>query len=311
MHPRVAPDGSERAWLASLAGATVGLVILAALGPTGLLLPRRTTCLLGTLEGTYTIWTLETPLNKPPGVNVSMWAQQGAYGFTFTSGSLTVGALRPIEASGGGWGDDGPFAGIFAVGIELNWSVYGVRNESQVEVPSDPCTQPYVAEASESPVSSCGGPIVLPLVNNSSDLVEPNVWNGTGISHTNCLSATPGAYLWFDTSFHADGTGADAPVSWDLCGRTGSFPLTLPGVAQVPISVYVPDAGGEIQARGFESWLGNPTGGFPLSEYSAEYSVPGGWLWMLAPVGPTSSRINTTTPGAPLPALLAFTQSPC
>lgn len=311
MHSGGAWGGRRRTWLASLVGATVGLVIVAGFGPTGLVLPRGTTCILGAPVGNFTIWTLETPLNKPPGVNVSMFGQDGAYGFTFTSGSLRVGAIQPSNGPSGGWGDDGPSAGIFAMGVELNWSVYAVKNVSEVDVPSAPCTQPYVAKASASPVSQCGGLLIVPLVNNSSDLVEPHVWNGSGISHSSCVEATPGAYLWFDTSFHAGGTGAEAPVSWDLCGQRGAYPLTLPSVAQVPISVNVPDGGSEIRASGFESWLGTPTGGFLSDAYSAEYSVPGGWIWMLAPVGPASSRINITTPGAPLPAMLAFVQSPC
>jgi hypothetical protein len=300
--PRVSLPRS-RVLAAVFAGVTVGIVLLAGVGPGGLFLPRVTVCQLGARIGNYTIWTLGTPLNKPPGVNVSTAADYGAYNFTFSSGSLTVGALH-LSTAGGGWFDDSPSAGISAQGIQLNWSVFSVRNVSQVGGFAGPCTQAYAAEAAASPVQACGGFVTVPLANNTSDLVEPHVWNGTGSGWPTegCLPTTPGAYYWFDTSFHPNATGAAAPVSLNLCGRPGSVRLDVGGVARVPIVVSVPYAGHQISAAGFETWIST------VSLWTANYTVPGGWLWMIAPVGPVSSPMNTT---AEQPALVAFERLPC
>jgi hypothetical protein len=240
-------------------------------------------------------------MNKPPGVNVSVQSDYGAYNFTFSSGSLTVGELHTSSGSSG-WAYDGPSAGIEALGYQRNWSFFSVRNVTQVGGSAGPCSQAYVAEATASPVQSCGGPVTVPLANNTSDVVEPHVWNGTGVPVSGCLKATPGAYYWFDTSFNPNATGPAAPVPLNLCGSARSVPLVVDAAARVPIIVYAPYDGREISATGFETWVSSTA--YP----TANYTVPGGWLWMLAPVGPVSSPMNPT---AELPALAAFVRLPC
>jgi len=299
------------AWACVLAGVSVAVVLVVGVGPSGLLLPRVTTCELGTPLGTYTVWTLSMPLNKPPGVNVSATAESGAWNFTFTSGSLTVGALRPGNGAGG-WGDDGPLAGISAQALEMNWSVFGVENTTTIGGPSGACTQPYVAEEYGVPVVGCGGFVTLPLANNSSDDVEPHVWNGTGSGweRTGCLPATSGAYIRFDTAFHTNGSGASAPVRWNLCDRRGDFPLVVSPQAEIPVVVNVPFGGREVTANGFESWQGgeySSTG--PIGGTTANYTVPGGWVWMITPVGPVSAPLDPGT--GSLPALVAFERLAC
>jgi hypothetical protein len=294
-----------------VAGAVVAVVVVVGFGPPGLLLPRVTVCALGAPIGTYTIWTLDQPLNKPPGVNVSATAESGAWNFTFVSGSLTVGALHPGN-SAFGWGADGPMAGISSMGAEINWTVFGVSNTSVIGSAPGSCTQPYVAEEDLAQAPPCGGFVTIPLANNSSDAVEPHVWNGTGETSWNpasCPHATAGAYIWFDTSFHAEASGVSAPVSWDLCGQSGEFPLILAASAEIPVVVNVPYDGREVAVHGFESWLGGQFRLFgPSGGTTANYTVPGGWTWMLAPVGPVSIALN---PGAYLPSLVAFERLPC
>ena len=303
---------SSHLWLSALGGVVVAAVIVVGVGPPGLLLPRVTVCALGAPLGTYTMWTLDMPLNKPPGVTVSAYAEQGAVNFTFVSGSLTVGALRQDNRDSGGWGDFSTNAGISSMGDEINWTVYGVRNTSQIGGSAGACTQPFVAEEAREPVPSCGGFVTLPLANNASDVVEPHAWNGTGETSwdpASCPPATPGAYLWFDTSFHAEGSGIAAPAPYDLCGLNGSYPLIVTAPAQIPVVVNVPYGGREISIRGFESWQGGAFDPFsPIGGTTAYYSVPGGGNWMLSPVGPSSVGL---VPTGYLPALVAFEELPC
>jgi len=307
---------TRQRWEFVLVGAVVAAVIVVGIGPPGLFLPRATTCQLGAEVGTYAIWTPDTPLNKPEGVNVSVLVTAGGWNFTFTSGSITVGVLHPSGATSSGWGNYGPSSGISMQGTLNNWSFYHVTNTSVLGGTSDPCTQPYVAELGLPPVDNCGNFVTLPMQNSTNDSVEPHVWNGlwgpndTYSEPTSCPGATPGAYVWFDTSFHAVGTGADAPVRWDLCNQTGTATLNVPGVAEVEVTVYAPYAGHEISASGFETWTGSAQSfvATPLIEYTATYGVPVGWTWLLAPVGPTSVPIN---PDAPLPSLVAFEQEAC
>jgi hypothetical protein len=230
-----------------------------------------------------------------------MYAMDGSDNFTFSSGSLTVGGFHP-SGSSAGWSDEGAASGISAVGEEVNWTFYSVENVTHIGGPSGPCTQPYVAETPG--VMGCWASVTIPLANNTSDSVEPHVWNGSGLigSHR-CVPTTPGAQYSFDTSFHDDGTGNYSPVYWDICGDKGEHILNLTSVANVPITVSAIYNGHEISTIGFDSWFsgidGRPT---------ASYSVPGGVLWILAPVGPSSGVISY---GSSLPALLAFEQGSC
>jgi hypothetical protein len=255
-------------------------------------------------------------LNKPEGVNVSVAAQTGGWNFTFASGSVTVGSIHPSGLSAGGWGDGNPASGISMQGTLVNWSFYGVHNASVIGTSSNPCTQPYVAEMGYPPTQQCGGFVTIPLADNASDVVEPHVWNGKlGLNSSapeppNCPPATPDAYIWFDISFHENATGALAPVQWNLCNLTGSRPLDLPGVAEIPVVVYAPYEGHEISATGYQTWIGLPNGGATpgIELWTASYTLPAGWLWMLSPVGPTPTPIN---PEMPLPSLVAFERLAC
>ena len=307
---------ARRRWGFVLVGAVVAVVLVMGVGPPGVFLPRVTVCQLGPLVGTYAIWTPDTPLNKPEGVNVSALVVNGGWNFTFSSGSLTVGAIHPSGDTGGGWGDYGPSFGVSMQGTLNNWSFYLVDNSSVIGSVSNPCTQEYVAEMGLPPYSDCGGLVTLPLENNTSDAVQPHVWDGklgpndSGSEPPSCPGATPGAYVWFDTSFHPNATGASAPVRWNLCNQIGTAQLYVPGVAEVPVTVYAPYAGYEISASGFETWTGSAqsVADLPVIIYTATYGVPEGWTWLLAPVGPTSVPIN---PDAPLPSLVAFEQEAC
>ena len=303
-------------WVFSVIGALVAVVLVVGIGPPATFLPRATVCQMGALVGTYAIWTPDTPLNKPEGVNVSAAAQAGGWNFTFSSGSVTVGSIHPSDLSAGGWYDGNPAAGISMQGTEVNWSFYSVHNTSVIGTSSNPCTQPYIAEMEFPPVQQCGGFVTIPLIDNTSDVAEPHVWNGKlGLNSSspeppNCPPATPGAYIWFDISLHENGTGALAPVQWNLCNLTGSFPLILPGVAEIPVVVHAPYQGREISATGFETWIGLPNGGDgPGTElWTAGYTVPAGWLWMLAPGG---SAFAPIIPQLPLPSLVAFVRLAC
>ena len=272
---------------------------------------------MGPLVGNYTIWTPDEPLNQPEGENVSASVLSDGFNFTFTSGSLTVGALHPNEASWGGWGDGNMYTGISLQGTENNWSFYRAVNVSVVGGDSSPCSQPYVAEESFFPIQGCGGFVTIRLQSNTSDVVEPHVWDGrwgpnaTLSEPPSCPPATPGAYVWFDTSFHANATGVSAPVRWNLCNLNGTAPLYVRGTAEVPVVVYAPYDGREISASGFETWIGNPLSSTLPPDgngATAYYEVPEGWIWLLAPVGPTSVPIN---PDVPLPSLVAFERLAC
>jgi hypothetical protein len=181
---------------------------------------------------------------------------------------------------------------------------------------AQPCTQLYVAEIGDA--LGGGGQLLVPFPNDFSDANDPHVWNGTaGMNGSqgcpDCPVQSPGAYIWFDTSFHGSGTGVSAPVNWDLCGSSGDFPLVLMSTARIPVVVHVPYQGHDVSSSGFLNWFGNPNGGWfggpgGLSMDTATYSVPGGWNWTLAPVGPATSAIS---PVAPLPSLVAFVRSAC
>jgi len=308
----------RRALVLVPAGAVVALVIFVGVGPPALFLKRVTVCELGPEVGTYVIWTPEELLNKPDLTNVSAYMDFGSWGYTFTSGSLTVGAI-PSESTGGGGGgeaDHAPGGGISGDYQNHNWTIYQATNESVVGSTPGPCTQPYIAEIGQP--QGCGGSARIPLLpNNSTDTNEPHIWNGTtGVngSEPGCPVQTPGAFVWFDTSFHSDGTGSSVPVTWNLCNRPGDSLLQLTAPAQIPIVVTVPYDGHDISSTGFEVWQGDPNGGTVGGDNptfyadSASYSLPGGWNWTLAPVGPAQFQIN---PYLPLPSLVAFVQHSC
>jgi hypothetical protein len=313
MSPGVASRRRRRDWPFAVAGAIVGLILVLGIGSPGFLLEHVTVCKLGNEVGTYVIWTPLSLLNKPEGTNVSVWA--AAWNYTFSSGSLTVGALSSTTPnSAGGEQDDEPGGGIFAGYQNHNWSFYQVVNESVIGTTAEPCTQGYVAELGN-PLG-CGGLTTVPLSHNSTDTNEPHVWNGTtgfNGSEAPCTVQTPGTYVSFDTSFNPNGTGTAAPVTWNLCNTPGNSPLELLGTARISVVVTVPYQGHDISSFGFLNWYGDPNGGSTggpngISEASAFYSVPGGWNWTIAPVGPAAFAVN---PASPLPTLVAFERNAC
>lgn len=288
-------------------GVLVAVLVVVSVGPQGLLLPRSTVCRLGNAIGSYTLFTLVDPLNQPPGVGISASTANDGFNFTFVSGSLTVGAIAPW-GSAGGWGVlvGSQWAGISALGAERNWSVYSTTNTSVIGQTSGPCTQPYVAMMTGPQVATCGGLVNIPLANDSSDLEEPHVWNGSGqFPPAGCLPPTPGASIWFDISFHPNGTGPYAPVDWNLCNSSGTLNLNLADPGVVPIVLSVPYDGRTISIVGVQTW-GAGTGSF----YTAQYVVPAGWIWRLAPVGPATVALNPA-PGGTVQNLLAFERLAC
>ena len=296
-----------RPWRFVGVGVLVAVLVIVSVGPQGLLLPRSTVCRLGSAIGSYTVFTLVNPLNQPPGVGVWAESVNDGFNFTFVSGSLTVGAIAPW-GGGGGWGVLGGYqAGITAQGIERNWTVYSTTNTSVIGQTSGPCTQPYVAMMIGPPVSNCGGFVNIPLANESSDLVEPHVWNGSGgqFPPTGCPPPTPGASIWFDISFHPNGTGPYSPVDWNLCNSSGNLTLYVENPGVVPIVLSVPYNGRTISIVGVQTW-GAGTGGL----YTAQYTVPAGWIWRLAPIGPSTVALDPAS-GNVVPNLLAFERLAC
>jgi hypothetical protein len=193
---------------------------------------------------------------------------------------------------------------------DFNWTIYDARNTSTMGA-SDPCTQPYVARIMI-PGGACGGWDIVSLANNSTDLTEPHVWNGTAAlngteDYPGCPTQTPGTYVWFDSSLHLGLSGAQAEVNWNLCGVAGFKPLVLDGIAEVGVALYVPLQGKDVSVTATLEWYDSPA----LSVYqgpTVSYLVPGGWNWTLAPVGPVDSMINTDLP---LPGLVAFARTAC
>jgi hypothetical protein len=313
-NPWVRPK--QRSWIFSVAGVAIAVLIVVGVGPQGVLLQRVTVCQLGAEIGSYSIWTPYVLLNQPDQTEVSMAAETNAWNYTFTSGSLTTGAL-PVGSTGswGGFGNDGPSGGVLAEFQDSSWTFYHAVNKTVIGNSPGPCTQPYVAKVGAS--LGCGGLLTIPLYpNNSTDSNEPHIWNSsTAVSGTwgpGCPVQTPGTYVWFDNSYSANGVGNYAPVDLNLCGWNSTYPLWLDGTARIPVIVTVPYQGRDVSASGFISWYGQPNAGPPLSGQAtgitAYYALPGGWNWSLAPVGPAAFPIN---PGEPLPGLIAFERSAC
>jgi hypothetical protein len=313
MSGRVGRTLNRRSWPFAAVGVGVAFVLVFALGPVGILPHQVTVCRLGAEVGTYLIWTPISLLNKPPGVNDSTWVYGPALNYTFSSGSLVVGALPtgPFHYGGGGRDYD-TAGGLDATYQNHHWTFYQTTNMSESGTSSLPCTQRYVALMGGS--VGCGGESIIPLLNGSNDTIEPHVWNGTaGVngSEAGCAVQTPGTYVRFDTSFDGNGSGISAAVNWNLCQLHGNSTLVLAGTAQIPVVVTVPYQGHDISATGSLEWYGLPHGqnnGVGLPTFTATWTVPDGWDYTLAPVGPATFTIN---PDLPLPSLVAFEVRSC
>jgi len=310
MNSPAKPRRHPPAWSFTAIGVAVAVVIFLGVGPPGAFLPRGTVCALGSVVGTYTIWAPTGMVNFPDGGGATIEAASGELNYTFSSGSLTVGALPEQPGrSGGGVGKLPPDAGIFASYADWNFTFYHTTNTSQIEAASDPCTQPYVAS-----ISFAGGFChsdfsVVPIPDNSTDALEPHTWNGTtGLNTTYnpaCPARTPGAYVWFDSTLNLNGEGVMQPFNYDLCNypENATATLELEIAARLPVVVTVPFEGRSISTAGFLTW--NGSGVVP----TATYTLPGGWNWTLGPVGPVPWAVDLFT--AQLPGLLAFERSAC
>ena len=295
-------------WVYLAVGVTVGVLLLAGFGPGGLLLPHSEGCELGASLGEYTIWTPVMMANIPDGGNASMFAD--GFNYAMTSGSLTVGST-PSILFGVGFGLTLSTAGIFAVYLSVNWTLYQTQNASVLSSGASPCTQPYVAEFAGQP-GYCEGSGIIPIPVNSSDFVEPHIWNGTAgpnwqNSLPGCPYSTPGASVWFDTTFHSRGTGLASPTQLNLCGQNGSYPLELYLEAKVPVVMTVPYQGRSVSASGYLTWVSASP--YPPGFSTASYNLPAGWLWEIAPVGPVSTPVGPQP--STLPGLVAFERLSC
>jgi hypothetical protein len=247
-------------------------------------------------------------VNIPDEGGVADEAASGQLNYTFTSGSLTVGALPSAPGhGGGGMGQLPPEAGIFAPYADYNFTFYRTTNASQIEATSDPCTQPYVASFSFFQGFCHSDFSIIPIPDNSTDAVEPHVWNATtGRNSTYnpaCPVRTPGAYVWFNSTLNLNGTGVAKPFRLSLCNSPENLTLSLEIVARLPVVVTVPFGGHSISTSGFLNW--NGSGAVP----TATYTVPTGWVWTLGPVGPVAWAVDPLT--SPIPGLLAFERSAC
>ncbi len=225
---------------------------------------------------------------------------------TFTSGSLTVGGV-PNENAGGfalwpGRNETG-MNGDFGL---APWEFFHAQNVSTAFGQSDACGQPFVAEQVGPQICGAVGNLsgLLVLPDNSSDAVQPHYVQPTQPCPQN---ATPGASVWFDTSYHSAVSGGTSQTEViALCGTYDSGPLnvTISGVARYPILVSMQIGGSVIRAAGFHAWEG---GGWPV-DGSAAYTLPWGWIWNISEVVPgvlptVSSPVTTS--------LLAFERSSC
>jgi len=290
----------------------VGIVILVGFGPPGLLLSRATACELGAKVGTFIVWTPEILLNKPAGAIVSQSNALGDWNYTMSSGSLTFGTLPTPRVDSGFQEDFNATGGFLGEFSDLNWTFYRTTNQTVVGSSGAPCTQPFLAIAGTSWCGGGGSGIVPLTPNGSNDSQEPHVEeNLSELRGSACPQETPGSFVWFDTSYQANGTGTDRPVEWDLCNQSNGT-LQLVGPAQIPINVTVPFEGHDISSQGFLSWQGSVSGGsvgpLPGGFDSATWLIPGGSKWSLSPVGPAAFSID---PNAPLPGLVAFEERAC
>jgi hypothetical protein len=312
MDARASPRRHPPFWTFIVVGVVVASVLFVTEGPPGALLPRGTHCELGAEVGNYTIWTPLQLINIPDGGNVSYANDE--WNITVTSGSLVLNALTPqrgpiIGGFEGGSGENR--AGLWVMYGDFNWTIYDASNSTSIGGASGPCTQPYVAELM-TPGGACGGWYVVGLPDNTTDVGEPHIWNGTSTfngteTYPGCPVQTSGTWVWFDSAFHGDRVGNDATIDWNLCGVPGYRSLVLNGIAEVPEILHVPFQGRSIAVTATLAWTNNRAIS-TIQGATAGYLVPGGWNWTIAPVGPAAFPID---PNEPLPSLVAFVRSAC
>ena len=284
-------------------GVGVGALLVVATVSPGVFLGSRT-CVLGQRIGTYTVFSPIFLANIPDGgfANVSL----AGWNYTFASGSVSVGA---IEASDGSIGVAHvvPYAGIQAAWWDVNWTFYSTMNTSSGGAVSHPCTQPYIAENGGG--LGCGGFVVMPIANNSSDASDPHFWSGEGAfngseSYPGCPTQTPGTSVWFNTSFGWSSSESSPPPTIDLCQSARYFPETVSGTVNIPIQIFVPFDGRNISASGDLIWSSFDYNGQPTISYEL---APGYWYEM-SPIGPTQEQTGQSFPG---PSSIAFERFNC
>lgn len=302
----VAPNRGRRSSYTFYAVAIGVAVIVASAVVVGIpeLTNPVTTCSLGREIGSASIWTPGILVNVPFLGSAAFSSNQIEW--IFSSGSLQVGATP--RDGGGGLSPGPPEFGINGFFGLANWSFFEAQNHSQAFGTGTPCTQPYVAEITSA--LSCGAlgnlSTILVLPNNVSDAVQPHTIP-LSYSCNQGMTPSPGASIWFDTSYHVGGTsGSGASESLRLCGFPYTAPLnvSLWGPASYPIVVSMLADGQTIRATGNFVWSDSN----PHASPAAEYSLPNGWVWNVSTVGPgtlpTPSNPSTTS-------LLAFERSSC
>ncbi len=209
-----------------------------------------TRCALCPEVGSASIWTPGDLVNAPDGGSAGLGDDR--LNWVFMSGSLVVGMTPPD--GGGSISPGANQVGIVGVIGLAQWNFFGAQNVSSAFGTDDPCTQPYVAEEVGGLTCGASGNLttILPLPDNSSDAVELHEVPPQTCTPTE--TSTPGAALWFDTSFHT-GNASTGTVSESirLCGPLFPDPLsiTLPAVAkyQIVVSMHLPI--GPIRSSGY------------------------------------------------------------
>jgi len=265
-----------------------------------------TTCAIGSEVDSAWVWTPGALVNVPDGGSAAYVADRANY--TFTSGSLTVGALPALGAGGETLLPGANETGINGdVGL-AQWGLFSTHNVSSAFGGFGPCTQPYVAERLSPLICGASGNLsaVLALPDNSSDAIQLH-----SVPPEACASggenATPGAELWFDTSYHSTSTGQGNQFeSISLCQPSYQGPLnvTLTKAAEYPIEVRMMLSGATIRTEGYMTW--NGTG--PPVFGSVAYSLPHGWVWNIATVVP---GVLPTLGDPTTTSLLAFERTAC
>jgi len=293
----------HRRWPAVFVGIVVALFLVFSLGPKGFL-TRSQVCQLGSSIGTYTILTPNDLANIPDGGYASITAY--GWNYTMVSGGVTVGPLKPMPPFSITVTHTVPASGILSDWADFNWTFYRTQNTTVAGAASAPCTQPFLAQVQFYGV--CGGVgMVISISNNSTDASDPHTWsgnseyNGTGVE---CPTLTPGAYVWFNTSFDPSDSSWGKPVDLNLCNQSGYYPLEADGQVQIPVRVVVPLGGTVISSVGYLTWSAF---GYSHNQ-SILYDLPMGWNWLLSPVGPSSQSFDLGTGHVPA---VGFERSAC
>lgn len=262
-------------------------------------------CAISGLAGSAWIWTPHALVNVPDGGSSAM--NVGALYWIFGSGAVDSGASFPISGRFSMNSTD-PGVGIIGVVGLAEWDFYSVDNISVPFGPSSPCTQPYLAFIASPLVCGGGGNLttILPLPSNETDYSQLHF-----VPPQSCMagSASPGASIWFDTSYH--GPVAGSPYrgkSLDLCSPSYSTPfvISLLGVASYPIVANMTLPGGHtISSRGNFVFSASSSPADPV----VTYDLSAGWIWNISAVGSSGQLPSQNDPTTG--TLLAFDRVSC